>query len=167
MCTFPVIIIVFVDSFRLFFFSCGSHCWFSLNRVCVFCMCIHLFNRLRWFSLLCGCHSFFIPLFLMIVCASFFFIRLSFFSGFFSHWLLQIPSHLCLRIFSSIRKKTMIVFTKQRLSSVVFVFFSLSFYNFRRFCAVRVCVFFFFVPFDAVPWLCICKLESIITVKTP
>lgn len=123
MCTFPVIIIVFEDSFRLFFFSCGCHCWFSLNRVCVFCMCIHLFNRLRWFSLLCGCHSFFIPLILMIVCASFFFIRLSFFSRFFFHWLLQIPSHLCLRILSSIRKKTMIVFTKQRLSSVVFVFF--------------------------------------------
>lgn len=125
MCTFPVIIIVFVDSFRLFFFSCGSHCWFSLNRVCVFCMCIHLFNRLRWFSLLCGCHSFFIPLILMIVCASFFSFDCLFslvfsFIGYFKFHLIYVYEY------SAQYEKKLWLFSQNNALALSFSFFFLS-----------------------------------------
>lgn len=118
MCTFPVIIIVFVDSFWLFacvffrFFVC-LFCGRSFKFFFIFIYPIYIAFRF----LLCRCFSFFFFFFLSLVSISAIFQYSSF-----SFCLLRIPSHFCF----SYHERIVFCWNKHTLA-LCLLFFSLRF----------------------------------------
>lgn len=126
MCTFPVIIIVFVDSFRLFFFSCGSHCWFSLSIACVYFVCVYIYS-IDCVDFRCSVVAILslFPFFSMIVCASFFSFDCLFslvfsFIGYFKFHLIYVYEY------SAQYEKKLWLFSQNNALALSFSFFFLS-----------------------------------------